>query len=74
MHDIQKAILSQCRSDWLKVARVIYLAREQLSLPDDEGSYDLVAQELGTLVDSGELEAVGDISNWRRSEVRLPTR
>lgn len=73
MNDVQKAILNNCQSKWLKVVRVLYMTREQLSLPDNDESYDLIAQQLARLVDDGAVEAVGDLSNWRRSEVRLPT-
>jgi ribosome-binding ATPase YchF (GTP1/OBG family) len=73
MNEIRQAILSNCRSNWLKVARVVHMAREQCSLTDCNESYELVGQELTKLVEDGELESVGDLSNWRRSEVRLPT-
>jgi hypothetical protein len=72
MDDVRKAILSNCQSKWLKVARVIYMARQQLSLPDNDESYDLVAEQLTRLLEDRELEGIGDLSNWRHSEVRLP--
>lgn len=71
MSQIREAILANCRSSWLKVARVIWFAHRDLALPDDEASHDLIAAELAKLVHAGELEAVGDLSNWRHSEVRL---
>lgn len=71
MEDIKEAILSNCRPKWLKVARVIYDTRVQLALPDNDESDDLIAQQLTDLVEKGELNAAGDLSNWRASEVRL---
>ena len=67
------AILAHCHPAWLKVARVIWFAHRDLGLPDDEASHDLVALELGKLVQAGILETVGHLSDWRHSEVRLAT-
>jgi len=69
--EIEAAILKDCRSEWLKVAMVIYSARAALSLPDDESNDDLIALQVGELVKKRQLEAVGDLSNWRGSEIRL---
>jgi hypothetical protein len=68
---ISEAILRNCKPTWLKVARVIVFTHRDLGLPDDEATYDSVALELAKLVETGTLEAVGDLSNWRESEVRL---
>ena len=68
---ISKAILGNCRPTWLKAARVVVFAHGDLGLPDDEAALDSVALELEKLVETGTLEAVGDLSNWWESEVRL---
>lgn len=68
---ISKAILDNCRPTWLKVARVVAYAHRDFGLPDNEAALDSVALELEKLVATGTLEAVGDLSNWRESEVRL---
>jgi hypothetical protein len=73
MLEIPDAIINNCRSTWLKVARVVSFAHRELGLQDDEASFDLVASELVKLVEAGRLEAVGDLSDWRHSEVRLAT-
>jgi hypothetical protein len=73
MPSMSEAILGNCRSTWLKVARVVALAHGDLGLPDDEATYNSVALELTRLVETGRLEAVGDLSDWRNSEVRLAT-
>jgi hypothetical protein len=50
---------------------VIARASERLGDDSDE-TYELVGQEIAKLVEAGHLQAVGDISQWRHSEVRLP--
>ena len=71
MTSISEAILSNCRPTWLKVARVVAFAHRDLGLSDDEATYESLALELTTLVEAGRLEAVGDLSDWRNSEVRI---
>lgn len=68
------AVLRNCRPTWLKVARVIASAHNELGLPDDEAGYALVESELLRLIELEELEVAGNPSNWRHSEVRLATR
>ena len=67
-------ILSQLQQHWLKTARIIVTVLEELG-PDlaDEEAADRVAQRIVELAQAGQLESRGDLSNWRRSEVRLPT-
>ena len=71
MPPISEAILANCQATWLKVARIVAFTHKDLGLPDDDETYDTVALELAKLVETGRLEAVGDLSNWRESEVRL---
>lgn len=71
MSPTAEAILKQCRADWLKAGTVLFRARDELELPDDEASYALLALELTRLVEGGRVEAAGDPAIWRRSEVRL---
>lgn len=49
---------------------VIGRASAQLGRNDDE-TCELIAREIVRLVTDGELEAVGNLSDWRHSEVRL---
>lgn len=70
MSNIRSVILSNCHEKWLKVARVVWRVHMELSLPDDDDGYALVENELKHMVDDGILEVVGDLSNWRQSEVR----
>jgi hypothetical protein len=71
MPSISEAILDNCRPTWLKVARVVALAHRDSGLSDDDAAFDSVALELKKLVETGALEALGNPSNWRESEVRL---
>lgn len=71
MPTISEAILNNCRPTWLKVARVVVFAHRDSGLPDDEAALESVALELKKLIEAGTLEAVGDLSKWRESEVRL---
>lgn len=70
MTDIRKAIMDGCGPRYCKVAMVISRASAKLGINDDE-AYELIAREIVKLVADGELQAVGDLSDWRRSEVRL---
>jgi len=49
---------------------VIVRASKQLGA-DDEEALKAIAGEIEKLVNEGLLQAVGDLSLWRRSEVRL---
>lgn len=73
MSSISEAILGNCRPTWLKVALVVAFAQRDLAFSDNETTYDSVALELTKLVETGKLEAVGDLSDWRHSEIRLVT-
>jgi len=50
---------------------VIFRASKAIGKSDDE-TYDLIGMELAKLVDEGHLQAIGDITLWRDSEVRKP--
>jgi hypothetical protein len=70
--DIDAVILSVATDRWQKVAMVIAKAA-----PPDESSdndYHQVAERIIALVDDGQLEAQGDVTRWRHSEVRLKKR
>jgi Protein of unknown function len=67
---LDEAILSQTSTNWLKVARVIAKSAEALGNESDE-TYGALEERIVELVAAGKLEAQGDLSNWRHSEVRL---
>ena len=67
---IDKLILAVCTPRWQKVAMVIsrLLLDFRVAAPAEE-----VGARISRLVDSGQLEAQGDVSLFRHSEVRLPS-
>jgi Protein of unknown function len=73
--EIDQLLLSFCQQRWLKVARIIgytLQALEQREPELDDGIADAIDARMAHLVSSGQLEAQGNIKNWRYSEVRIP--
>lgn len=70
--EIDDAIIRAAEQHWQKAALVITRAARILygDLPDGEGGYQKIGERLSGLVDSGRLQAQGDIARWRFSEVR----
>ena len=66
-------ILSCCETRWLKVARIVGQASERADVADKPWGYEAVAKRIRVLVRKRQLEAAGNLWNWRASEVRLPT-
>jgi hypothetical protein len=71
---IDEAILSVTERSWRKVALIIGRVAEKMGsqLPEGDRGYNLVAEHVESLVQSGRLLAQGDIKKWRHSEVRTP--
>jgi hypothetical protein len=46
------------------------ISEEEVAVRD--AMLDAIGTRIGTLVRRGRLEAAGNLSRWRRSEVRLP--
>ncbi|HIC80106.1 MAG TPA: hypothetical protein EYP07_03965 [Kiloniellaceae bacterium] len=69
-------VLSLAEPHWQKSAMIIARALERLAEAAPgaapEGGAETVARSLRHLVETNRLEARGDLSNWRSSEVRLP--
>ena len=65
--ELDRAICAVARSRWLKAAFVIGTVEHQTG-----EAHDRIAERLSALVARGRLEAQGDLSMWRASEVRLP--
>jgi hypothetical protein len=62
-------ILTCVQQRWRKVALVVAsLGQSILDAPD----YDAIAARIVVLVEAGKLEAKGDFTEWRHSEVRVP--
>ncbi len=71
--EIEREILAYLGPHWRKVAMVI--SRVSFTLTDNpapEGLHEEIASKIADLVAAGRLESVGDISDWRFSEVRKP--
>jgi len=60
-------IFSETCERWLKVARII--GRVSDRMPNGP-HFEQIAARIQGLVDEGKLEAKGDLSRWRYSEVR----
>ena len=69
--ELDQAILSVAQWRWQKVAKVLVesLVRAGQDLTDP--NCEKIEARLHALVEAGRLQAQGDISNWRQSEVRL---
>jgi Protein of unknown function len=74
--EIDQLLLSFCKTDWQKVAKVIGNTLRRLELCgfqfNDGALADAIDARMDALVGSGRLQAQGNIKNWRYSEVRLP--
>jgi hypothetical protein len=68
---IDETILALSAPKFLKVAMVIVRTSKVLGEDSDE-FYERIAGRIRWLSANGKLEAVGDLSHWRNSEVRLP--
>jgi hypothetical protein len=69
---IDGRILSFVRTNWLKVAMVISRVLLECRHEGNEINEHEVAERVVALVEIGKLEAQGNLSRWRHSEVRLP--
>jgi hypothetical protein len=78
--DVDGLILSFAKVQWRKMAMIISQVlgecrRRGVDVDEDrvaERICDGVAERIRALVEDGQLEAQGNLSRWRHSEVRLP--
>ena len=68
---IDMALLAEVGAQWRKVAMVLAQTSYKLGWDSDD-DLDRLAKRLEALVAEGQLEARGNLSRWRHSEVRLP--
>jgi hypothetical protein len=68
---IDACILSHCADRFYKVARIMGRTENELADRFPELSYVFYTQHLKHLVDTGHLDAAGDVFKMRFSEVRL---
>ncbi|WP_413665429.1 DUF3658 domain-containing protein [Microbulbifer sp. CNSA002] len=69
--EIDKVILSQATKNWRKMAMIIGLTQNKTGLDDNNCDAERIAKRIYYLVQSGQLESQGEITNWRFSEVKL---
>ena len=69
--EIDRVILSLADERWQKVAMIVAKSEEILGEMNDDG-LNRVGDRVAALVEAGRLEAQGDVSRWRHSEVRQP--
>jgi Protein of unknown function len=68
MDDTWDAMILSAASDrWQKVARIIAVVSERAG---NGKHFDAIAARIRALADEGRLEAKGDLSQWRFSEIR----
>jgi hypothetical protein len=72
--EVDEAILTCARKQWMKVARLLVEVSERLAAAEDNPRFDEIAVRVQALVATGALESVGNLERWRFSEVRLPAR
>lgn len=71
--ELDNLILSFALSHWQKVAMIIakVTSDEKFSFENRDEEFNFVASGISRLVENGQLESQGDISQWRFSEVRI---
>jgi hypothetical protein len=72
LRSIDDAITKATQPRWCKVARVVSDAIDARGLSTDDTQFDLHVRRVIALVESGALEAQGNLRRPRFSEVRLP--
>jgi hypothetical protein len=60
-------ILADANGRWRKVARIISIVSDPAA---DGKDFAVIEARIRALVNDGKLEAKGDLSHWRHSEVR----
>ena len=71
--ELDARIIFFARTQYLKVARVLGDVLHECDSKGIEVSDDRLQARLDALIKAGKLESAGDVSNWRYSEVKLPT-
>jgi hypothetical protein len=67
--ELDTLLLGEAGEWWSKVAAIIAGAMLRHNILDE----NRLGNRIVALVESGKLEAKGNVRNWRFSEVRLPT-
>jgi len=72
MNDLDAIILSHARKEWQKVARIAAQTMQECDVAPTDDRLEAVVARVRDLVARGRLEAKGDVTRPRFSEVRLP--
>jgi len=70
---IEDFILSLANSEWQKTAMLLAKTMAECQESSLQVTYEELANRVVDLVRQGRLQAQGDLSQWRNSEVRLPS-
>ena len=73
--ELDAALIASLSGRWTKVAMVLGRVAKApgLTFGEDDDAYEVLEERLVHLVASGAVQAEGDLTQWRFSEVRLPT-
>ena len=69
---LDSLIVSAATTEWRKVAMLIAGATDACKAAAVEASSQVIAARIYALVESGQLEARGNVRRWRAGEVRAP--
>lgn len=69
--DVDDILFPLLRSHWQKVLRVLFNARDSCNINGVAIDYEILAARLRDLSDRNQIEGIGDLRKWARSEVRL---
>jgi Protein of unknown function len=70
--DVDGLILSFAKVQWRKVAMIISQVLSECRRRGVDVDEDGIAERICALVEDGQVEAQGDLSRWRHSEIKLP--
>jgi hypothetical protein len=71
---LDELILSVVKPNWQKVAMVLGKALRLSESRGFETSYEVLAARIAVLCIEGRLDSQGNVSKWRRGEVRIPAK
>lgn len=69
--DVDDILFPLLGSDWRKVLRVLFDARDSCNIQGQSFSYEILAARLRWLSDNDKIGGIGDLRVWGHSEVRL---
>ncbi len=70
--DLEAIIMSHAHKEWRKVAMIAARTTQDCGVEPTDDEVEAIVARVRVLVDRGRLEAKGDLTRPRFSEVRLP--